>query len=115
MSDQASLLFGADPAPGLVAFALAGDGRGIRVWRREGDRTETEVVPFAPFLLLADPALVADAPGLLEIEPLAGPGALRWRARFGADVGGVSDAVFYCAAAKMLVAFCDVEDTGPRV
>jgi len=93
LSDQASPLFGADPAPGLVAFALAGDGRGIRVWRREGDRTESEVVPFAPFLLLADPALVADAPGLLEIEPLAGSGALRWRARFGAwsDALGARD------------------------
>ena len=93
LSDQASPLFGADPAPGLVAFALAGDGRGIRVWRREGDRTESEIVPFAPFLLLADPALVADAPGLLEIEPLAGSGALRWRARFGAwsDALGARD------------------------
>jgi DNA polymerase elongation subunit (family B) len=40
------------------------------------------VVPFAPFLLVNDPALVADAPGLLGVEPLAGSGALRWRARF---------------------------------
>jgi DNA polymerase elongation subunit (family B) len=43
-----------------------------------------EVVPFAPFLLLADPALLDGAPGLLGLDPLAGPGALRWRARFGA-------------------------------
>ena len=40
------------------------------------------VVSFTPFLLLADTALVAGAPGLLEIEALTGPGALRWRARF---------------------------------
>jgi TorA maturation chaperone TorD len=32
-----------------------------------------------------------------------------WYMRFGADVGSVSEAVFYCAAAQMLVAFCDVE------
>ncbi|HXE00025.1 MAG TPA: 3'-5' exonuclease, partial [Candidatus Acidoferrum sp.] len=42
----------------------------------------SEVVPFTPFLLLADPALVGDAAGLLAIDPLEGAGALRWRARF---------------------------------
>jgi DNA polymerase I len=52
----------------------------MRLWRREGARTVSEVVPFAPFLLLADPALVADAAGVQAIEPLAGAGALRWRA-----------------------------------
>ncbi len=93
LSDTASLLFGADPTPGLVAFALADEGRGIRVWRRQGERTETEVVPFTPFLLLADPALVADAIGVLAVEPLTGPGPLRWRARFGvwADALGARD------------------------
>jgi DNA polymerase I len=75
------VLFGGDPAPGLLAFALSGDGRAMRLWRRDGARTVSEVVPFAPFLLLADPALVAEAAGLLALEPLAGAGALRWRAR----------------------------------
>jgi DNA polymerase elongation subunit (family B) len=76
-----------------VAFALAGDGRGIRVWRRTGESTEVEIVAFTPFLLLADPALLADAPGLLAIDALAGAGALRWRARFGAwaDALGARD------------------------
>jgi DNA polymerase, archaea type len=55
----------------------------MRVWRRHGDATSSEVIPFAPFLLLADPALVTGAPGLLAVEPLAGGGALRWRALFG--------------------------------
>jgi DNA polymerase I len=53
----------------------------MRLWRRDGARTVSEVVPFTPFLLLADPALVADAPGVQATEPLAGAGALRWRAR----------------------------------
>jgi len=35
------------------------------------------VVSFTPFLLLADTTLVAGAPGLLEIEALTKPGALR--------------------------------------
>jgi DNA polymerase elongation subunit (family B) len=56
----------------------------MRVWRRRGESTEVEVVAFTPFLLLADPALLDGAPGLLALEPLAGPGELRWRARFGA-------------------------------
>jgi DNA polymerase I len=55
----------------------------MRVWRRHGDATSSAVIPFAPFLLLADPALVTGAPGLLAVEPLAGGGALRWRALFG--------------------------------
>lgn len=49
-----------------------------------GADTEVEVVPFEPFLLLTDPALLHGAPGLLGLDPLAGPGALRWRARFAA-------------------------------
>src|SRR5207248_7942113 len=50
-----------DRIPGLLAFALAHDGRGIRTWRRDGERVMTEVVGFTPFLLLADPALVTGA------------------------------------------------------
>ena len=64
-----------------MAFALAEEGRAIRVWRRDGEATVVEVVPFTPFLLLADPALLGQAPGLLGVESLAGAGALRWRAR----------------------------------
>jgi DNA polymerase elongation subunit (family B) len=41
-----------------------------------------EHAPFAPFLLLADRALVAGADGLQDVEALEGGGALRWLARF---------------------------------
>jgi DNA polymerase, archaea type len=81
---MAPFLFGADRTPGLLAFALADDGRGMRVWRRDGAVVASEVAPFSPFLLCADPALAADAAGLVVLEPLAGAGALRWRARFAA-------------------------------
>ena len=37
-----------------MAFALAEEGRAIRVWRRDGEATVVEVVPFTPFLLLAE-------------------------------------------------------------
>jgi DNA polymerase elongation subunit (family B) len=56
----------------------------MRVWRRAGDTVTTELVAFTPFLLLADPALLGGASGVLELESLAGAGAFRWRARFGA-------------------------------
>jgi DNA polymerase, archaea type len=41
-----------------------------------------EVAPFTPFLLLADPALVSAAGGLLDVQHLQGPGELAWLARF---------------------------------
>ena len=91
--EHAPLLFGRDPSPGLVAFDLAEGGRAIRLYRRSGAGTLTETAPFSPFLLLADPDLVKGAPGLLEVDALEGPGALRWRARFGswADALGARD------------------------
>ena len=53
------------------------------MWRRDGERLAVYVVPFTPFLLLADPALVTAAAGLRDVQPLAGAGELRWLARFG--------------------------------
>jgi DNA polymerase elongation subunit (family B) len=41
-----------------------------------------ERVPFEPFLLAADAALVGDAPGLVALTRLEGAGELRWLARF---------------------------------
>src|SRR2546422_10317868 len=78
--EHAPLLFGRDTSPGLVAFDLAEGGRAIRLYRRSGGATVTEIVPFSPFFLLADGDLVKDAEGLMAVEPLAGPGDLRWRA-----------------------------------
>ena len=77
-------MFGADPTPGLVAAALADDGRAIRLWIRDGAATRVESVPFTPFVLAADEALLRDAPGLVALTRLEGAGELRWLARFGA-------------------------------
>jgi DNA polymerase I len=54
----------------------------MRVYRRRGAATIAEDAPFTPFLLLADAALVDGTPGLIALEPLHGPGDLRWLARF---------------------------------
>jgi len=91
--EHAPLLFGRDSSPGLVAFDLAEGGRAIRLYRRSGGATVTEIAPFSPFILLADRDLVKDAGGLLTVEPLEGAGDLRWRALFGswADALGARD------------------------
>ncbi|MBI4269450.1 MAG: DNA polymerase II [Candidatus Rokubacteria bacterium] len=80
--ERAPLLFGHDPTPGLLALDLADGGRALRLWARRDGAVRTELAPFTPFLLVADAALVADAPGLAALEPLAGPGELAWRAGF---------------------------------
>jgi DNA polymerase elongation subunit (family B) len=65
-----------------VAASLAEDGRAVRLWLRDGDHMQTGVAPFTPFVLVADGSLVGDAPGLTSLTELAGPGALRFMARF---------------------------------
>jgi DNA polymerase I len=72
------LLFGHDPAPGLLAFR-PGESRVTVYARRDGTVVTTEE-PFRPFLLLADPALREGFPGELALTPLAGDGAYRWLA-----------------------------------
>ena len=81
------LLFGRDPAPGLLAFAPREDH--VRVWARREGATVAEDAPFSPFLLLADPALVEGAPGLVALDRLAGDGAFAWLARFSSWRAGV--------------------------
>jgi DNA polymerase I len=70
-------VFGADPTSGLLAFDLDGE-RGIRVYRRHGDRTLVERDLFSPFVLLADRRLLDGQPGVRDVRELDGPGAFRW-------------------------------------
>ncbi len=79
--DDNPLLFGADPTPGLLAFELDGADR-IRVYRRAATGVVLEWAPFTPILLLADTGLLADFEGVVDLDPLDGPGAFRWLARF---------------------------------
>ena len=74
------LLVGADPTPALLAFELEADAL-IRVYRRDGEAAVSETARFSPFLLLADPDLLAGFKGESEVTPLDGPGAFRWLAR----------------------------------
>ena len=54
----------------------------MRVYRREADQTVSETAVFSPFLLLAEPDLLAGLKGESEVTPLDGPGGFRWLARF---------------------------------
>jgi DNA polymerase I len=80
--EHAPPLFGADPAPGLLAGDLADEGRGIRLYHREGDTTRSEVVPFEPFMLVATPDALDGCAGVRTANALAGGGALRTLVRF---------------------------------
>ena len=72
------LLFGHDPTPGLLAFR-PGESHVTVYARRDGAVVTTEE-PFRPFLLLADPELLKDFKGAVEVTPLDGPGLYRWLA-----------------------------------
>lgn len=55
------ILFGADPTEGIVAAELA--GRFIRLFIRDSSGVRFKDDPFHPFILLADPELLAGFPG----------------------------------------------------
>lgn len=82
----ASLLYGADPRENLVAADLVEDPSGagdrMALFVRQGAETVREMVPFRPFLLLTSAELVRDFPGPVTLHPLAGTGALAYRAEF---------------------------------
>jgi DNA polymerase elongation subunit (family B) len=75
------ILFGHDPSPALLAFECEGEST-MRVFRRRDGRTESEVQPFTPFLLLADPQLLRGWTGKYEVEALGGEGFYRYLVRF---------------------------------
>ena len=80
--DGAPTLFGREPTPGLLACDLAPGGDVMRLYRRTTAGIVVDTAPFSPFLLAADRAMLADAPGLVALEALEGGGELGWLARY---------------------------------
>lgn len=74
------LLSGADPTEGIVAAELA--GRFVRLFIRTEDGVIFRDVPFRPFILLEDPALLDGFRHAVSIAPLSGPGTFRHLALF---------------------------------
>lgn len=72
------LLFGRDPAPGLLAFRPA-DGS-VTVYERRDGLVAARDEPFRPFLLLADADLLKGFKEDVEVTPLDGEGVYRWLA-----------------------------------
>jgi DNA polymerase elongation subunit (family B) len=72
------LLFGHDPARGLLAYRPADSH--VTVYARSGGGVTTSDEPFRPFLLLADPDLLKELEGDVEVIALAGDGVYRWLA-----------------------------------
>ncbi len=72
------LLFGRDATEGLVAFEPR-DGA-MRAWTRQAGRAVATDLPFRPFLLLTDAALLGGFTGDTEITPLDGEEGYRWLA-----------------------------------
>ena len=73
------LLFGHDATRALLAFR-PGDAH-VTVYSRGADGAVVRAdEPFRPFMLLADPDLVADLKGGVEVVPLDGEGTFRWLA-----------------------------------
>ncbi len=72
------VLFGRDPTEGLLAFEpLEGS---VRAWAREEGRVVSSELPFRPFLLLTDGALLRGFKGDAELAPLDGATGFRWLA-----------------------------------
>ncbi|MBT1074773.1 DNA polymerase domain-containing protein [Geobacter grbiciae] len=77
---ESPLLSGADPTEGIVAAELA--GRFIRLFIRTPGGVIFRDIPFRPFILLEDRALLGGFRSDVETRPLAGPGAFRYLALF---------------------------------
>lgn len=75
------VLYGRDRTPGIVAVEHAGS-RGMRIYRREENRTTSEDVPFRPWLLAEQPNAWLPARGAPQISELRGEHPLRYLVEF---------------------------------
>ena len=99
-----ALLSGADPRPHIVAAEWSNDT--IQLFTRAPDQSETcnESIPFAPYILLADPALLQEVAEPFTQSELDGSNALRIRV----DFTSWADAT---AALKTIKATCKKNST----
>ncbi len=71
------LLFGHSPTPHLVAVEPEGESA-VRLFRREGEDLSSEILPFRPFLLVAQEQLLKGWRGECQVEALWGKGFYRY-------------------------------------
>ena len=87
------VLFGHDGTPGIIACELAGDDS-VKIFLRDGESTQSEVIPFQPLMLLEGDEPLAGWKGEAKIEQLAGSGAFNRLALF-AGLKQLDDAKSY--------------------
>jgi DNA polymerase I len=87
------VLFGHDGTPGLIALEIEGMDK-IRIFRRQDGETESETVPFRPFILLAGDEPLKDWKGEAEVQKLGGQGAFNTLALF-ANLNQLEQAKFH--------------------
>ena len=87
------VLFGHDGTPGLIACEIAGDAS-VKIFLRDGESTQSAVIPFQPFMLLEGDEPLAGWKGDAKIEQLTGSGAFNRLALF-ADLKRLDDAKSY--------------------
>jgi DNA polymerase, archaea type len=78
--EQNEVLYGADPATGIVAAELA--GRFIRLFIRDAQGVRFRDAPFHPFILLRSPELLAGCPSPAEVRALSGDAEFSFLALF---------------------------------
>src|SRR4029434_1682600 len=78
---QNEVLFGHDSTPGIVAFEIDGMDK-VKIFRRQDGNTETDTVPFHPFMLLEGDDALKDGKGAASLQKLDGRGAFNHLALF---------------------------------
>ena len=78
---QNEVLFGHDSTPGIVAFEIDGMDK-VKIFRRRDGNTETDTVPFHPFMLLEGDGALKDWKGEAALRKLDGRGAFNHLALF---------------------------------
>ena len=78
---QNEVLFGHDSTPGIIAFEIDGMDK-VKIFRRQDGKTETDTVPFRPFMLLEGDGALKDWKGDAALQKLDGRGAFNHLALF---------------------------------
>jgi hypothetical protein len=78
---QNEVLFGHDGTPGIVAVEIDGMDK-VKIFRRQDGKTETDTVPFHPFMLLEGDGALKDWKGEAALQKLNGRGTFNHLALF---------------------------------
>jgi DNA polymerase, archaea type len=90
---QNEVLFGHDSTPGIIAFEIEGLDK-VKIFHRQDGETESDTVPFRPFMLLEGDVALKDWTGEATLQKLDGRGAFNHLALF-PDLNQLAQAKFH--------------------